>query len=60
MAPALVIPALEADVSETTNLYKQYPEVVREMEALLKTYQPAAGNSPKDNARQEEQKQGIR
>ena len=31
---------LEADVNQTKNLYREYPDVVREMEALLKTYQP--------------------
>ena len=31
---------LEADVNQTKNLYNDYPEVVREMVALLKTYQP--------------------
>jgi hypothetical protein len=28
---------LETDVKQTTNLYHQFPEVVKEMEAILKT-----------------------
>ncbi len=32
---------LKADVNQTRNLYDQYPEIVEEMEALLRTYRPA-------------------
>jgi arylsulfatase A-like enzyme len=32
---------LDNDLQQTTNLYHDYPEVVEEMEAILKTYQPA-------------------
>lgn len=39
-APPAQLYDLEADVNQTTNLYHQYPEVVREMEAILKTYRP--------------------
>ena len=38
---------LEADVNQRKNLYNEYPEVVREMEALLKTYQPVAPKGSK-------------
>jgi predicted choloylglycine hydrolase len=38
---------LEADVNQTTNLYNQYPEVVQEMEALLKTYKPEVSKKKK-------------
>jgi arylsulfatase A-like enzyme len=37
-APPAQLYDLEADVNQTKNLYAEYPEVVREMEALLKTY----------------------
>ncbi|MBC7350747.1 MAG: arylsulfatase [Thermogutta sp.] len=39
-APPAQLYDLEKDVNETTNLYNQHPEVVREMDALLKTYKP--------------------
>ena len=39
-APPAQLYDLEADVNQTKNLYNEYPEVVREMEALLKTYRP--------------------
>lgn len=39
-APPAQLYDLEADVNQTKNLYNEYPEVVQEMEALLKTYQP--------------------
>lgn len=37
-APPAQLYDLKADVSQTTNLYSQYPEVVREMESILKNY----------------------
>jgi arylsulfatase A-like enzyme len=40
-APPAQLYDLENDLQQTTNLYNDYPEVVEEMEALLKTYQPA-------------------
>jgi arylsulfatase A-like enzyme len=48
-APRAQLYNLEADVNQTQNLYNDYPEVVQEMAALLKTYAPARpGNaSPK-------------
>ena len=46
-APPAQLYDLDADVNQTKNLYNEYPEVVREMEALLKTYQPVASNGPK-------------
>jgi arylsulfatase A-like enzyme len=39
-APPAQLYNLEKDVEQTTNVYKQYPEVVKEMEAILKTYLP--------------------
>ncbi|MGJ8654723.1 MAG: sulfatase family protein [Opitutaceae bacterium] len=40
---------LDADISQTTNLYSQYPEVVQEMEALLETYRPTKKGKKKGN-----------
>jgi arylsulfatase A-like enzyme len=37
-APRAQLYDLEADVNQTKNVIKQYPEVVQEMEALLETY----------------------
>jgi arylsulfatase A-like enzyme len=39
-APPAQLYDLENDLQQTTNLYDDYPEVVEEMAALLKTYQP--------------------
>ena len=39
-APPAQLYNLETDVAQTTNLYNQYPEVVQEMEAILKNYIP--------------------
>ena len=39
-APPAQLYDLVADVNQTTNLYNQYPEVVKEMEAQLATYRP--------------------
>ncbi|WP_405563422.1 arylsulfatase [Polaribacter sp. Asnod6-C07] len=33
---------LEIDKNQTTNVYNQYPEIVKEMEAILDTYRPKA------------------
>ena len=41
-APPAQLYDLKADVNQTTNLYPLKPEVVSEMEALLKRHQPAA------------------
>ncbi|TWU38840.1 Arylsulfatase [Novipirellula aureliae] len=38
---------LENDLKQTENLYREYPEVVQEMETLLRTYQPANIPAPK-------------
>lgn len=43
-APPAQLYDLQADVNQTTNLYSEYPEVVKEMEARLKTYRPKEGN----------------
>jgi hypothetical protein len=40
-APPAQLYDLENDPAETTNLYNSHPEVVQEMEALLKSYMPA-------------------
>jgi hypothetical protein len=37
-APPAQLYNLETDVEQTTNLYNQYPEVVKEMKAILETY----------------------
>ncbi len=37
-APPAQLYNMEEDVEETTNLYNQYPEVVKEMEAILECY----------------------
>ena len=37
-APPAQLYDLEADMSQTTNLYREYPEVVQELSALLKSY----------------------
>jgi arylsulfatase A-like enzyme len=46
-APPAQLYDLDADVNQTTNLYHQYPEVVQEMEALLKTYRPQRQSASK-------------
>ena len=37
-APAAQLYNLEEDKYQTTNVYNQYPEVVKEMKAVLETY----------------------
>lgn len=39
-APAAQLYNLEADKYQTTNVYNHYPNVVKEMEAILETYKP--------------------
>ena len=39
-APLAQLYNLETDKAQTKNLYKEYPEIVREMEAILDTYIP--------------------
>jgi arylsulfatase A len=39
-APPAQLYDLEDDLQQTQNVYNQHPEVVKEMEALLKTYRP--------------------
>ncbi|TWU54736.1 Arylsulfatase [Rubripirellula tenax] len=46
-APPAQLYDLVADVSQTTNLYNEYPEVVKEMQALLETYKPVRTATPK-------------
>ena len=43
-APPAQLYDLEADVNQTRNLYNEYPEVVKEMEATLATYAPRKQN----------------
>jgi arylsulfatase A len=45
-APPAQLYDLEKDVNQTTNLYKQYPEIVKEMEATLDTYIPKKDRLP--------------
>ncbi len=40
-APPAQLYDLENDVNQTKNLYREYPEVVKEMQALLNSYLPA-------------------
>jgi arylsulfatase A-like enzyme len=52
-APRAQLYDLEADVNQTKNLYNEYPEVVQEMDAYLKSLRPKAqsvGKSPKNKA----------
>ena len=42
-APPAQLYDLEADVRQTKNLYREYPEVVKEMEKQLATYKPKEG-----------------
>lgn len=46
-APTAQLYDLENDPAQTTNLFNSYPEVVQEMEALLKGYKPAASKKKK-------------
>ncbi|WP_372774719.1 arylsulfatase [Mangrovibacterium sp.] len=39
-APPAQLYDLEKDVNQSTNLYNEYPEIVKEMDAILKTYIP--------------------
>ena len=41
-APKAQLYDLQTDVNQTTNLYKEYPDVVQEMQARLEMYRPAA------------------
>ncbi len=46
-APPAQLYNLEKDVNQTVNLYNQYPEVVKEIEAILETYIPKKDRMPK-------------
>ncbi|HUT10091.1 MAG TPA: arylsulfatase [Thermoguttaceae bacterium] len=46
-APPAQLYDLEADVNQTKNLYAEYPEVVRELSALLARYAPAEATGRK-------------
>jgi hypothetical protein len=46
-APPAQLYDLEADRSQTTNLYNQYPGIVREMKALLEECKKAKRTAPK-------------
>ena len=45
-APPAQLYDLEADVSQTTNVYREHPEVARKMKALLNSYIGPAPASP--------------
>jgi arylsulfatase A len=45
-APSAQLYDLEADLSQTTNLYNKYPEIVAEMQRLLKQYIEADRTAP--------------
>ncbi|WP_411827875.1 sulfatase family protein [Luteolibacter sp. AS25] len=44
-APPAQLYDLEKDLSQTTNVYNEYPEVVKELDALLETYKAPAKRS---------------
>ncbi|MGJ8677488.1 MAG: sulfatase family protein [Akkermansiaceae bacterium] len=46
-APPAQLYDLEKDLSQTTNLYNEYPEVSQQLDALLKTYRPNVRKSKK-------------
>ena len=46
-APSAQLYDLENDMAQTTNLYKENPEVVQEMAALLKSYRPTTSKRRK-------------
>lgn len=46
-APPAQLYDLESDVNQTTNLYRQYPEVVQEMKALLAKHRPQRAKNSK-------------
>nr|WP_233903540.1 arylsulfatase [Stieleria maiorica] len=50
-APRAQLYDLQNDVRQTQNVYNRFPEVVKEMEALLESYRPqkAAAKNPKRN-----------
>ena len=51
-APTAQLYDLAADVNQTRNVYKEHPDVVKEMSSLLKGYQPKPGpNRTKPNTR---------
>jgi len=50
-APPAQLYDLEADVNQTTNLYNEKPEIVKEMKALLATYKSSKA-SPKKKKKQ--------
>ena len=47
-APPAQLYDLEADVNQTRNVYHEYPEVVRELSALLARYAPAKATGRKN------------
>lgn len=47
-APSVQLYDLEKDLGQTKNLYHEYPEVVRQLSALLDTYNPIASNPQKN------------
>ncbi|VGO12370.1 Arylsulfatase [Pontiella desulfatans] len=49
-APPAQLYDLEADLAQTRNLYRDYPEVIQELDALIKSYAPPAA-PPKQKKR---------
>jgi arylsulfatase A len=45
-SPSAQLYDLEADVNETKNVYREHPEVVKELSALLAEYKPVAPKRP--------------
>jgi len=54
-APPAQLYDLEADLSQTTNLYRQHPEVVKELSALLATHVPPKPSPAKARRRPKEE-----
>jgi len=51
-APPAQLYDLEADLAQTTNVYREHPDVVRELNALLESYVPERGRGlPKEKNR---------
>jgi len=48
-APPAQLYDLEADLHQTQNLYREHPEIAREMKTLLDQYTQATRTAPKRN-----------
>lgn len=58
-APPAQLYDLESDLAQTKNVYRENPQVVKEMEALLASYRPkkTTGNTPRQRRRGKQRKQ---